>query len=50
MRIHKSNTMQQKNVIELLKSEGIKIARRTLAKYREELKILPYTRRRKIEY
>ncbi len=46
----KRKPLTDSKIIELLKSEGIKIARRTLAKYREELKILPYTRRRKIEY
>lgn len=35
-------------IVELLKAEGIQIARRTVAKYRDMLKILPSSRRKKI--
>ncbi|MFH1996477.1 MAG: RNA polymerase factor sigma-54 [Candidatus Omnitrophota bacterium] len=34
-------------LVTLLRKEGIRIARRTVAKYREELKILPYHQRKK---
>jgi RNA polymerase sigma-54 factor len=35
-------------IVELLKAEGIQIARRTVAKYRDMLRILPSSRRKKI--
>ncbi len=42
--------LTDKKIVEILKNKNIKIARRTLAKYREEMKILPHTKRRKISY
>ncbi len=39
--------LSDQNLVELLKGEGIKIARRTVAKYREMLKILPSSQRKK---
>ncbi|MEK7356888.1 MAG: RNA polymerase sigma-54 factor, partial [Bdellovibrionota bacterium] len=35
------------NIGDLLKTEGIQIARRTVAKYRDVLKILPSSKRKK---
>lgn len=35
-------------IVEILKNKGITVARRTVAKYREELKIMSQTQRRKI--
>ena len=34
-------------LVELLEKEGVQIARRTVAKYREMLKILPSSQRKK---
>ncbi len=39
--------LSDNKISELLKSEGIKVARRTVAKYRDQLKILPVKHRRK---
>jgi RNA polymerase sigma-54 factor len=39
--------LSDQQIVELLKKEGINIARRTVAKYRESLKILPSSRRKK---
>jgi len=35
-------------IVEILKSKNVKIARRTVAKYREELKIPPHSKRKKM--
>ena len=39
--------LSDKEIVELLKSKGIPIARRTVAKYRSELNILPSNMRKK---
>jgi RNA polymerase sigma-54 factor len=39
--------LNDKNIVEQLKAQNITIARRTVAKYREELKIQPHSRRKK---
>ncbi|MBN8539695.1 MAG: RNA polymerase factor sigma-54 [Deltaproteobacteria bacterium] len=39
--------LSDQQIVEMLKREGINIARRTVAKYRESLKILPSSRRKK---
>jgi len=44
---HKSPYSDQQ-IVDLLKKEGIEIARRTVAKYRDVLRILPSSRRKKI--
>jgi RNA polymerase sigma-54 factor len=41
------NPLSDQRIVELLKEEGIKIARRTVAKYRDMLKILPSSKRKK---
>lgn len=41
------NPLSDQKIVELLKKDGIKIARRTVAKYREVLKILPSSKRKK---
>ncbi len=38
---NKSNPLQDKEIVEILEGEGIHIARRTIAKYRNQLRILP---------
>ncbi len=38
---NKSNPLQDKEIVEILEGEGIHIARRTVAKYRNQLRILP---------
>jgi RNA polymerase sigma-54 factor len=43
------NPLSDKNLVELLAKRGIEVARRTVAKYREELKILPSNLRRRFE-
>lgn len=40
--------LSDQQIVEVLKKEGIEIARRTVAKYRDVLKILPSSRRKKI--
>jgi RNA polymerase sigma-54 factor len=40
--------LSDQKLVELLEKEGIKIARRTVAKYRDVLKILPSSRRKKM--
>jgi RNA polymerase sigma-54 factor len=35
-------------IVELLEREGIKIARRTVAKYRDQLKVLPARMRKRV--
>jgi RNA polymerase sigma-54 factor len=42
------NPYSDQQIVDLLKVEGIQIARRTVAKYRDVLKILPSSRRKKI--
>lgn len=39
--------LSDNSISELLKKEGVKVARRTVAKYRDQLKILPVKHRRK---
>ena len=39
--------LSDQQIVEMLKKGGINIARRTVAKYRESLKILPSSRRKK---
>ncbi|MCI5191379.1 MAG: hypothetical protein D3905_16680 [Candidatus Electrothrix sp. AS4_5] len=39
--------LSDNSLAELLKKEGVKIARRTVAKYRDQMKILPVKHRRK---
>ncbi|MCC7406185.1 MAG: RNA polymerase factor sigma-54 [Bdellovibrionales bacterium] len=39
--------LSDQRIVELLKKDGIKIARRTVAKYRDVLKILPSSKRKK---
>jgi len=41
------NPLKDQEVVEILKSQNVEIARRTVAKYRTELNILPASRRRK---
>ena len=40
------NPFSDQQIVEILKKEGIQIARRTVAKYRDVLKILPSSRRK----
>jgi RNA polymerase sigma-54 factor len=42
------NPLSDQQIVDLLKKEGIEIARRTVAKYRDILKILPSSRRKKM--
>lgn len=42
------NPLSDQKIVELLKKDGIQIARRTVAKYRDILKILPSSRRKKL--
>jgi len=42
------NPLSDQKLVELLKKDGIKIARRTVAKYRDVLKILPSSKRKKL--
>ena len=42
------DTTQDPQVVELLKKDGIQIARRTVAKYRDMLRILPSSKRKKM--
>jgi RNA polymerase sigma-54 factor len=39
--------LNDQKIVEILHGRGIKVARRTTAKYREELKIPPHLRRKK---
>ena len=39
--------LNDQKVVEILKSKGISVARRTAAKYREELRILSHMKRKK---
>ncbi|MCI5210634.1 MAG: RNA polymerase sigma-54 factor, partial [Candidatus Electrothrix sp. ATG2] len=39
--------LSDNTISELLKKEGVKVARRTVAKYRDQMKILPVKHRRK---
>ncbi|QWR76048.1 RNA polymerase factor sigma-54 [Candidatus Magnetomonas plexicatena] len=43
----KTNPLTDQKLMDILSGKGIKIARRTLAKYREELSIAPHTKRKK---
>ncbi len=40
--------LSDQKIVELLEEKGIPIARRTVAKYREQLGILPSSRRKKL--
>jgi RNA polymerase sigma-54 factor len=40
------NPLSDQQIVDVLKKEGIQIARRTVAKYRDMLKILPSSRRK----
>jgi RNA polymerase sigma-54 factor len=42
------NPLSDQKIVELLKKDGIQIARRTVAKYRDMLKILPSSKRKKM--
>jgi RNA polymerase sigma-54 factor len=42
------NPLSDQRIVELLKKDGIQIARRTVAKYRDMLKILPSSKRKKL--
>lgn len=42
------NPLSDQRIVELLKQDGIQIARRTVAKYRDVLKILPSSKRKKL--
>lgn len=42
------NPLSDQQIVDLLKADGIQIARRTVAKYRDVLKILPSSRRKKM--
>jgi RNA polymerase sigma-54 factor len=42
------NPRSDQKIVELLKKDGIQIARRTVAKYRDMLKILPSSKRKKL--
>lgn len=42
------NPLSDQRIVELLKEDGIQIARRTVAKYRDMLKILPSSKRKKM--
>ena len=45
---NKSKPFSDNHIVDILKSSNINIARRTVAKYREALKILPSNRRKNI--
>ncbi|MCM8823999.1 MAG: RNA polymerase factor sigma-54 [Candidatus Omnitrophica bacterium] len=42
----KNKPLRDKDIVQILKNRGIEIARRTVTKYREELKIPPYHQRK----
>jgi RNA polymerase sigma-54 factor len=42
------NPLSDQKIVELLKKDGIQIARRTVAKYRDMLRILPSSKRKKM--
>lgn len=42
------NPLSDQKIVELLKKDGIQIARRTVAKYRDMLRILPSSKRKKL--
>ncbi len=44
------NPLSDQDIMEIIQREGVKIARRTVAKYRKILKILPADRRRKLNH
>src|SRR6185437_15794402 len=41
------NPLSDQKIVEILKKDGIQIARRTVAKYRDVLKVLPSSKRKK---
>jgi RNA polymerase sigma-54 factor len=41
------NPLSDQKIVDLLKKDGIQIARRTVAKYRDVLRILPSSKRKK---
>jgi len=43
------NPLSDQDIVQVLKTEGVEIARRTVAKYRKILKILPADRRKKLQ-
>lgn len=43
------NPLSDQKIVEILKSKNIALARRTVAKYREELKIPPHNQRKRLE-
>lgn len=43
------NPLSDQRIVEILKSKNIVLARRTVAKYREELKIPPHNQRKRLE-
>lgn len=43
------NPLSDQEIVEIMQKQGIEIARRTIAKYRKILKILPASRRKKIK-
>jgi RNA polymerase sigma-54 factor len=43
-----SNPLSDQQMVDILKDQGTKVARRTIAKYREELKILPSHMRKRM--
>jgi RNA polymerase sigma-54 factor len=45
--VNGSSPLSDKEIVEILSERGIPIARRTVAKYRTELNILPSNMRRK---
>jgi RNA polymerase sigma-54 factor len=42
------NPLSDQKITDLLKTEGLQVARRTVAKYREQLKILPARFRKRV--
>jgi RNA polymerase sigma-54 factor len=45
---NQKNPLSDQKIVELLKKDGIQIARRTVAKYRDMLRILPSSKRKKV--
>ncbi|MBX7088863.1 MAG: RNA polymerase sigma-54 factor, partial [Leptospirales bacterium] len=44
-----TNPLSDQEIVHILKKEGVEIARRTVAKYRKILRILPADRRKKLQ-
>jgi RNA polymerase sigma-54 factor len=42
------NPLSDQSIVDILRKEGLKVARRTIAKYREEIGILPSSRRKMV--